>query len=241
MLEKLGQAIKKGIDKIAGAIFVDKKLIEEVVKDLQRALIESDVNVSLVKEISDSLKEIAANEKIKGVEKREQIVKLLHDKLLEMLGGEAKEIEIKKGKQQKIMLLGLYGSGKTTTTAKLANYYGKRGFKTCILGLDVWRPAASEQLEQLGKQHNIKVFVDKEEKNPEKIYKELQKNGIDVFYDDREDVSAGVKFADADLIGIPVRLVVSDKTKDKIEWKERNKEKTELLSLAEVTAFGFFN
>ena len=130
MLEKLGQAIKKGIDKIAGAIFVDKKLIEEVVKDLQRALIESDVNVSLVKEISDSLKEIAANEKIKGVEKREQIIKILHDKLLEMLGSEKRELELKKGKSQKILLLGLYGSGKTTTTAKLENYYNKRGLKT---------------------------------------------------------------------------------------------------------------
>lgn len=174
MLEKLGQAIKKGIDKIAGAIFVDKKLIEEVVKDLQRALIESDVNVSLVKEISDSLKEIAANEKIKGIEKREQIIKILHDKLLEMLGSEKRELELKKGKPQKIMLLGLYGSGKTTTTAKLANYYNKRGLTTAILGLDVHRPAAREQIEQLGKQHNLNVFIDKEEKNPLKTFKRFE-------------------------------------------------------------------
>ena len=174
MLEKLGQAIKKGIDKIAGAIFVDKKLIEEVVKDLQRALIESDVNVSLVKEISDSLKEIAANEKIKGVEKREQIIKILHDKLLEMLGSEKRELELKKGKSQKILLLGLYGSGKTTTTAKLANYYNKRGLKTCILGLDIHRPAAREQLEQLGKQHNLNIFIDKQEKDPVKTFKKFK-------------------------------------------------------------------
>lgn len=174
MMEKLGQAIKKGIDKIAGAIFVDKRLIEEVVKDLQRALIESDMNVSLVKEISDSLKEIAANEKIKGVEKREQIIKILHDKLLEMLGGEKRELELKKGKPQKIMLLGLYGSGKTTTTAKLANYYNKRGLTTAILGLDVHRPAAREQIEQLGKQHNLNIFIDKEEKNPSKTFKRFE-------------------------------------------------------------------
>jgi signal recognition particle subunit SRP54 len=174
MLEKLGAAIKKGIDKIAGAIFVDKRMIDEVVKDLQRALIESDVNISLVKEISDSIRKVAADEKIKGIEKREQIIKLLHDKLLEILGGEKRELELKKGKLQKVMLLGLYGSGKTTTTAKLANYYNKRGLKTAILGLDIHRPAAREQLEQLGKQYNLNIFIDKQEKDPVKTFKKFK-------------------------------------------------------------------
>jgi len=174
MLEKLGKAIKKGIDMISSAIFVDKKLIDEVVKELQRALIESDVNISLVKEISDEIRKTAENEKIKGVEKREQIIKHLHDKLIEILGKEKQELELKKGKVQKIMLLGLYGSGKTTTSAKLANYYNKRGLKSAVLGLDVHRPAAREQLEQLGKQHKIDIFIDKQEKNPVKVYKKFQ-------------------------------------------------------------------
>jgi len=68
----------------------------------------------------------------------------------------------------------------------------------------------------------------------EDIYKELQKKGIEVLYDDRENISAGVKFADADLIGMPVRLVVSEKTENKIEWKNRDSQKSELLSLPEV-------
>lgn len=174
MLEKLGAAIKKGIDRIAGAIFVDKRIIDEVVKDLQRALIESDVNISLVKEISDSIRQVASDEKIKGIEKREQIIKLLHDKLLEILGGEKRELELKKGRLQKVMLLGLYGSGKTTTTAKLANYYNKRGLKTAILGLDIHRPAAREQLEQLGKQYNLNIFIDKQEKDPVKTFKKFK-------------------------------------------------------------------
>ena len=67
-----------------------------------------------------------------------------------------------------------------------------------------------------------------------KVYEALKKNNIEVLWDDREDVSAGEKFADADLIGIPVRLVVSAKTGDKVEWKRRDEEKTELLSLNEV-------
>ena len=68
----------------------------------------------------------------------------------------------------------------------------------------------------------------------QKIYDELTKAGIEVLWDDREEVSAGVKFADADLIGIPVRLVVSERNKGKLEWKNRNSEKTELLDLREV-------
>jgi len=76
-----------------------------------------------------------------------------------------------------------------------------------------------------GKQVNTEV---------QKVYETLNKKGVEVLYDDREDVSAGVKFADADLIGIPVRLVVSEKTGEKIEWKNRDSEKTELLSLEQV-------
>ena len=174
MFEKLSSVLRKSTDKIANAIFLDKKIVEEIIKDLQRALIEADVNVFLVKQLSDELRKNAFDERIKGVEKKEQLLKFLHDKLLEMLGKEKAELEIKKGKNQKILLLGLYGSGKTTTCSKIANYYNKRGLKTCILGLDVHRPAANEQLEQLGKQNNIKVFIDKQEKNPlKKILRKL--------------------------------------------------------------------
>jgi len=177
MLEKLGEALKKATDKIAGAIFVDKKTIEEVCKDLQRALISADVNVHLVKEITDKIKEKASDEKIKGIEKREQLIKLLYDTILELVGGEKKEIKLKekKGEQTKIMLLGLYGSGKTSQSAKLGLYYSKRGKKVALLGLDVHRPAAMDQLEQLAKQNKLACFIDKTEKDPIKIYKKFQK------------------------------------------------------------------
>src|SRR3989344_815186 len=174
MFEKLSSAIKKATDKIASAIFVDKNLIDAVIKDLQRALIEADVNVSLVKQISDELREKAIDEKIKRIEKKEQIIKFLHDKLLEFLG-KAGDLKIEKGKNQKILLLGLYGVGKSSTTAKLANYYNKRGINSCILGLDVHRPAAREQLEQLGKQNNLKVFIDKTETSAIKTYEKFKK------------------------------------------------------------------
>ena len=174
MLNKLGSALKKGFDKIAGAIFIDKNTINSIVKDLQRALIQADVNVHLVKEIGDKIKKEAENEKIKGIERKEHLTKILHDEILNLLGKEKKELKLDKKKQTKIMLLGLYGAGKTTTAAKLASYYSKRGFKTAILGLDVHRPAASEQLEQLGKQIKIQTFIDKEQKDPVKIYQKYQ-------------------------------------------------------------------
>ncbi len=177
MLSSLGDALKKTFDKLAGSIFLDKKTIDAVVKDLQRALIEADVNVKLVAELSEKIRKEASEEKIKGkgIDRKEHLTKILHDEILEMLGREKKELEIKKGKNKKIMLLGLYGCGKTTTSQKLANYYFKRGLKTCMIGLDVHRPAAPDQLEQLGKQIKIPVFIDKKEKNPFKIYKNFEK------------------------------------------------------------------
>src|SRR3989344_5865303 len=141
MLDKLGSALKKGFDKIAGAIFVDKKTIEAVVKDLQRALIQADVNIHLVKELGDKIKKEAENEKIRGIERKEHITKILHDEILKLLGRKKHELKLEKRKQTIIMLVGLYGAGKTTTTSKLAAYYSKRGFKTAMLGLDVHRPA----------------------------------------------------------------------------------------------------
>jgi len=172
MLDKLSSALKKTTDKIANAVFLDKKLVDSIVKDLQRALIEADINVSLVLEITKEIKQSALDERIKGIEKKEHLIKLLHDKLLKILG-EQKQISLQK--KNIFMMLGLYGAGKTTTISKLAHYYGKRGKKVAAVGLDVHRPAASDQLKQLGKGGNFAVFIDKEQKNPVKIYKKYQK------------------------------------------------------------------
>jgi signal recognition particle subunit SRP54 len=174
MLEKLGEALKKATDKIAKAVFLDKKIIEEVSKDLQRALISADVNVFLVKEITDKLKEKAGDETIKGIDKKEQLIKLLYDTILEIIGKEKKELVLNEKKQTIIMLCGLYGAGKTTAAGKLGLYYSKRGKKVALLGLDVHRPAATDQLEQIAKQNKLACFINKEEKNPLKIYKQFK-------------------------------------------------------------------
>ena len=79
MLEKLGNALKKATDKISNAIFLDKNLVDGIVRELQRALIEADVNILLIKEISERLRKVAFDEKIKGIEKKEHLIKTLHD------------------------------------------------------------------------------------------------------------------------------------------------------------------
>src|SRR3989338_3926738 len=109
MLDKLSSALKKTTDKIANAIFLDKNLVDNIVKDLQRALIEADVNVSLVLEITKKIKQAALDERIKGIEKKEHIIKLLHDELIGILG---EKRDIKLQKKNVFLLLGLYGQGK---------------------------------------------------------------------------------------------------------------------------------
>jgi len=177
MLEKLSNALKSGVKKITNAVFVDKKLIDAVIKDLQRALIEADVNVELVFQLSQKIRKLAIDESIKGIDKKEQLIKLIHDQIEILLGEKA---ELKIPKKAKIMFLGLYGAGKTTTIAKLGFYYAKRGKKVALLGLDTQRPAAMEQLEQMAKKINLPVFIDKKEKNPIKIY-ETYKKELDRF------------------------------------------------------------
>src|SRR3989344_1292274 len=124
MLDKIGNALKSAVNKITGSIFVDKKLVDEITKDIQRALIEADVNVELVFELSQKIRKIALDETIKGIDKKEQLVKLIHDQI-ELILGEKKELKL--DKKSKILFLGLYGSGKTTSIAKLGFWYSKRG------------------------------------------------------------------------------------------------------------------
>lgn len=174
VLEKLSNVLKLGIKKISNAIFVDKKLIDEIIKDIQRALIEADVNVELVFALSQKIRKLAIDETIKGVDKKEQLVKLIHDEIQNILGGEKQELKLQK--KTTILFLGLYGSGKTTTISKLGFYYAKRGRKVALLGLDTQRPAAMDQLEQMAAKAKIPAFIDKQEKDPLKIIKKYEKD-----------------------------------------------------------------
>ncbi len=172
MLEKLGEVLRKATNKIANAIFLDKNLVDSIIRDLQRALIEADVNIILVKKLSDKIKKEALDERIKGIDKKEHIIKLLHDELAKILG-EYKQLKLQKT-QNRIMLFGLYGCGKTTSIAKLGNYYAKRGNKVVLVGLDVHRPAAKEQLKQLAERNKLNYLIEFEEDDAIKTWKDIE-------------------------------------------------------------------
>ena len=174
VLDKLGESLKNTLEKIAKSVFLDEKLVNELIKDIQRALLQSDVNVKLVFDLSNKIKKRALEEKTpSGLTKKEHIVNIVYEELVQFLGGEGHKIEITK-KPFKIMLVGLFGSGKTTTAGKLGRFFQKRAGKIALIQLDVWRPAALKQLQQLGKKINVPVFGDEKEKDPIKIYNKFK-------------------------------------------------------------------
>jgi signal recognition particle subunit SRP54 len=161
------------LKRISQSIFVDEKLINELVKEIQRALLQSDVDVKLVFELTKRIKEKALSEELPGLTKKEQLVNIVYDELVKFLGGEGAKIEIRK-KNFKIMLVGLYASGKTTQAGKLARFFQKRGFNVALIQTDTYRPAGFEQLSQLGKSINVPVYGDPEIKDALKIYKNFE-------------------------------------------------------------------
>ena len=174
VLGKLGDSLKETLSKITSSVFVDEKLINELVKDIQRALLQSDTNVQLVFDLSKNIKERAKEKTPPGITKREQLIKIVYEELTHFLGKESREIKIEK-KPTQIMLVGLFGSGKTTTAGKLAKYYKKRGYKIAVIQTDTWRPAAYDQLKQLAAQVGVDFYGIKEEKDPVNIYLSTEK------------------------------------------------------------------
>lgn len=171
MLDTLGNSLKNTLKKLAGASFVDEKLVNEIVKDIQRALLQADVNVKLVLALSKRIKErIQAEKTAKGLSKREHLVNIVYEELVDLMGGEGFKFKLEDKKPYTIMLLGLFGSGKTTTTGKLAKYFANRGKKVAVVGLDTWRPAAMEQLKQNAEKAGVHAFIKTDEKDPVKIY-----------------------------------------------------------------------
>jgi signal recognition particle subunit SRP54 len=163
--------------KLAGMSVIDKKIVKELVKDIQRALIQSDVNIKLVLKMTKNIEDRALNEKPpKGTTAREHVITIVYEEMVNLLGEEAHELNIG-GKPFKIMFLGLQGSGKTTTIGKLARYLQKKGFNPAIVSTDTWRPAAYEQLRQLTEDLHISLYGDPENKDAV----DLAKKGLQEF------------------------------------------------------------
>ena len=174
VLDDLGNSLKGTLKKIANAVHVDAKLIKEIVRDIQRALLQADVNVKLVLELSKKIEKRALQEKPSpGMSNREHVIHIVYEELVNILG-DARELPIKK---QIIMMVGLYGQGKTTTCGKLATFFKKKGLRPALIAGDVHRPAAYEQLKQIADHVKVPFYGDKKEKNAVKVVK----NGLDKF------------------------------------------------------------
>lgn len=153
--EGLSNRLKEGIKKLLNSTGNEK--IEEVLTDIQTALIEGDVDKNTVEKLMKKIREDIKSDKGKGLVTREKVIDVIYNDLVEIVGNDETKINIDTV-PFKILLVGLFGSGKTTTAAKLANYYKKRGYRVLLLGLDTFRPAAYQQLEQLSKQINVKIM-----------------------------------------------------------------------------------
>ena len=153
--EGLSNRLKEGIKKLLNSTGNEK--IEEVLTDIQTALTEGDVDKNTVEKLMKKIREDIKSNKGKGLVTREKVIDVIYNDLVEIVGNDETKINID-SVPFKILLVGLFGSGKTTTAAKLANYYKKRGYRVLLLGLDTFRPAAYQQLEQLSKQINVKIM-----------------------------------------------------------------------------------
>jgi signal recognition particle subunit SRP54 len=174
-LEKLGDSLKNTFGKLKNALFVDEKLVNEIIRDIQRSLLSSDVNVKLIFNLTNEIKQrILKEEPPAGLSKKDAAIKIVYDELVKFLGEDEDRILIKE-KPTKIMLVGLFGSGKTTHAGKLGKYYAKRGYKVALISTDTWRPAAYEQLRQIGEKINVPVFGNPDEKDPVKLYQSFEK------------------------------------------------------------------
>lgn len=196
MFDKLGEGLTNAINTLRKAAVLDKKTIKEYIKEIQKALILADVNINLVLELSKRIEERGLLEKPPGMlDRKENLIKITYDELSNLLGT-GEKIKISKG--DIILLVGIQGSGKTTTAAKLAKYYVKKGLKVGLICADTFRAGAYEQLKQLSEEINVPFYGNKEEKISIKIIKEGLKN-----FKDKDIIiidSEGRNKLDADLM-----------------------------------------
>jgi signal recognition particle subunit SRP54 len=172
-LEKLGSSLYDALRKVFKASVVDEATVKELVRDIQRALLQADVNVQLVLDISKRIEDRALKEKVPpGVSRREHVIKVVYEEMTRFLGEKAIPMKVEPGKRKTVMLVGIQGSGKTTAAAKLARYFQKRGLKPALVCGDTFRPGAYAQLQQLASRINVSLYGDAKAKDAVKVVSE---------------------------------------------------------------------
>jgi signal recognition particle subunit SRP54 len=179
-IDRLGSSLYEAIKKVFKASVVDEAAVKELVRDIQRALLQADVNVQLVLAISKQIEERALKAKVPpGISRREHVIKVVYEELTRFVGDKPVPIKMEPGRKRIIMLVGIQGSGKTTHAAKLARYFQKRGLKPALICADTYRPGAFAQLQQLANRINIPPFGDSKAKDPIKVVNEGLKQFAD--------------------------------------------------------------
>lgn len=150
--EGLSSRLQEITKKIKGEARITESNMKEMLREVKLALLEADVNYKIVKEFINNVQEKALGQEVmKSLKPGEQVVKIVKDELVELLGGTESKINISPNPPTVIMLVGLQGSGKTTTAGKLANLLRKQGKKPLLVACDVYRPAAIKQLQVVGR------------------------------------------------------------------------------------------
>ena len=170
MFEGLTEKLERSFKVLKGQGYITEINVAETVKEVRKALLDADVSYKIAKDVTNDIKEKAIGQKIlTSVSPSQLMVKIVHDELAELMGGEHSEINIK-GSPAVILIAGLQGSGKTTFSAKLANYLKtKKGKSVVLVAGDVYRPAAIDQLKVLGEQVGVEVYSEEGNKNPVQI------------------------------------------------------------------------
>ncbi|MDR0335354.1 MAG: signal recognition particle protein Srp54 [Methanomassiliicoccaceae archaeon] len=211
VLEGLGKSLRNVLSKLTGANSINEQLIDDVVKDLQRALLQADVNVQMVLGLTKKIKERAMDEKPPaGKGPKEHVVNIIYEELVKLLdNGEGLRME-----PQTIMMVGLYGQGKTTSCGKLALLFSKKGFRVGMIAADVHRPAAYDQLKQLGEKVGVDVYGEPGTKDAPGVVK----RGLEHFKDKKVIIidTSGRHALEADLIQELKDVAAAAKPKERL-------------------------
>ena len=184
MLDKLREGLQNAVGRLVGAPTVDEREIKEFVKDIQRALLPADVNTKIVFDVSQRIEKRALEEKPPpGLPRKDNIVKILYEEFAKILGEEGK-FDLPTNRQNTIMLVGIQGSGKTTTIGKLARLLVKKGYRVGVVAADTFRPGAVTQLKTICSSINVPVFSVEDEEDSVKVARQ----GIDFFREQNSNV-----------------------------------------------------
>ncbi len=160
MFEELTRRLNAALRDLRGRGKLSEKIVDEALRDVRRAMLEADVNYQVAKDFIRRVREKAIGQEVlKSVSPAQVVVKIVHDELVQLLGGEVSTLDLSSSGSTVIMLVGLQGSGKTTVAGKLALHLRSRGKKTLLVAADVYRPAAGDQLRLLGEQIQVPVYV----------------------------------------------------------------------------------